>query len=158
MDKSDVQKSLQEARNNIEHGDCRKAYEILKPLLSEQNQDALFIYASFSISNIETEEEFDERRIKILQELAGAGYAPAIYELAVCYDTGDFIEQDSVRAATLYKSAAETGYAKAKLSHGLNLYYGSNQMPEKKEMGLSLIKQAADENVEGAYDALQQLK
>ncbi len=54
------------------------------------------------------------------------GYAPAIYSLAVCYDLGDLVTRDADKASLLFKQAAELGHSKAKLNHGLDLFYGSN--------------------------------
>ena len=56
---------------------------------------------------------------------------------------------------TTYTTA---GNPKAKLSHGLDLFYGSNGMPKDEQRGLILIKQAMAENVDDAVDALERLK
>ncbi len=158
MENNDEQKILQDAETALNTlGDCSVVYELIKPLLIKNNPAALFLYSTFSVAGMETDDEFDIRRMELLNKSAESGYLPAIYELAVCYDLGDLVEQDHTIAGGLYKKAAEAGYAKAKLSHGLNLFYGSHGMPKDKEFGLSLIKQAANENIDGAVDALKQL-
>lgn len=130
MDETYIQRSLRDTREKLEVGDCRSAYELLMPLVSEGNSEALFLYSTFSLPEMEADEDFDERRVRLLQVSSNSGYVPAIYELAVCYDIGDLVETDPVKASALYKRAAEAGHSKAKLNHGLDLYYGSNGMPQ----------------------------
>lgn len=123
---------------------------MLQPLIDRKNPAALFLYAHLSISGTETEEEYDARRLGILRSLNDLGYAPGIYEFGICYEIGDLVERDHLFASALYKRAAELGYPKAKLSYGLDLYYGSNGIKKDEALGLEFIKQAAAENVEGA--------
>ena len=158
MASTPVTSVIQRAGEMIDVGDCQSAYKLLAPLLAAQNPEAQFLYATFSISGMETVEEFEARSISLLQAASDAGYAPAMYALAVCYDAGDMVGRDSIRASVLYKKAAEAGNPKAKLSHGLDLFYGSNGMPKDEQRGLILIKQAMAENVDDAVDALERLK
>lgn len=130
----------------------------MRPLIEKNDPSALFLYAHFSISSSETEVEFDERRIGILRFLNDIGYAPGIYELGVCYEVGDLVERDQILSSALYKKAAEFGYSKAKLSYGLDLYYGSNGIKKNEALGLDFIKQAVDDNVEGAATKWNELK
>lgn len=148
---------IQKAREMIEVGECRKAYKLLAPLLAEKNPEAQFLYAKFSISGTESVEDFEARSISLLQASSAAGYAPAMYALAACYDSGDLVARDAVRASMLYEKAAEAGYPKAKLSHGMNLFYGANGIRKNEEHGLALIEQAIAENVDGAVEALEQI-
>lgn len=115
---------LSKAEGEINAGNIKSAFELLHHLIEERNPAALFLYAHFSIRDVETEDEYDARRIEILQSLADLGYAPAIYEFAVCCEIGDLVRSDPIRASNLYRRAAELGYPKAKLSYGLDLYYG----------------------------------
>jgi TPR repeat protein len=158
MDKQNSGEILREARDKLAIGSCRAAYKLLIPLLDEKNPEALFLYSTFSISGTETDADFDVRRIELLEASSSAGYAPAMYELAICFDIGDLVARDVVKASSLYKKAAEAGYAKAKLSHGLNLYYGSNGMQKDEILGLNFISQAVSESVEGAGEVLRELK
>lgn len=155
MENNDEQKILQDAEAALNTlGDCSVVYELIKPLLTKNNPAALFLYSKFSIAGMETEDEFDIRRMELLNKSADSGYLPAVYELAVCFDLGDLVEQDHIIAGRLYKKAAEAGYAKAKLSHGLNLFYGSNGMNKDELQGMALIQTAALENVEEAKEFL----
>lgn len=149
---------LKQARDAIEVGDCGMAHSLLLPLLAQQNPEAQFLYSTFSLSEMETVEEFEARSVSLLQAASDAGYAPAMYALAVCLDSGDMVSRDVIQASALYKKAAEAGYPKAKLSHGLDLFYGSNGMPKDERRGTILIEQAVAENVDGAVDALEQIR
>jgi TPR repeat protein len=131
---------------------------MLRPLIEEGHPAALFLFAHFSVSGTETDAEFDARRLGILKRLTDLRYAPAMYELGICYEIGDLVQQDPITAASLYERAAELGSSKAKLSHGLNLFYGSNGIGKNVALGLAFIRQAADENVEGAEARWEELK
>jgi TPR repeat protein len=154
MDTHTAEKLVADAEAALNTVGCEAAYKLIKPLLAEGNPAALFLYSHFSISRVETEEEFDKRRIEMLRRAAGLGYAPALYALGVCYDTGDLVEGDPSYAATLFKAAAEKGYPKAKFLHGLNLLYASNGMPKDEASGLQWIRNAAHEEVEEAQEYL----
>ena len=158
MVSNDIKKQLELAKNEINQGDLKKALELLKPLISQDLPESLFLYASFSIKNSETENEFHERRIRLLEKAADLGFIPAVYVLAESYEFGDFLAEDKNKAAELYRLCAEHGYSKAKLDHGLNLFYGSYGISQNKSQGLFYIKQAADEGVEAALDVLKDLK
>lgn len=123
---------------------------MLRPLIDGDDPAALFLHAHFSLRDTESDEQFDARRLGILQRLTDLGYAPAVYELGICYEVGDLVPPDPLKAAALHKRAAELGNAKAKLSYGLNLFYGSNGTEKNSELGRAFIRQAADEDVEGA--------
>ncbi len=131
---------------------------LLRPLIEKHDPAALFLYAHFSISPLETEVEFDERRIGILRLLNDLGYAPGIYELGICHEIGDLVEIDRILSSALYKKAAELGCSKAKLSYGLDLYHGSNDIKKNEALGLEFIKQAVGDNVEGAETEWNELK
>lgn len=135
----------------IDSGDCAEAYKLLKPLIDEGQAEALFLFSKFSIRS-ESDEEFERRSLKCLERAAAAHYPPALYALGVCYDAGEMTAYDPLMAARLFEQAAIGGYAKAKLSHGLNLYYGSNGVMKDVTAGLEFIRAAADDGVEGAIE------
>jgi TPR repeat protein len=147
---------LGKAMQLIEVGECQKAYKLLAPLLDEGMPEAQFIYSTFSVSGEESIEQFEKRSISLLELASNAGYAPAMYALATCYDAGDIVARDEGKASSLYRKAAELGYPKAKLSHGLNLFYGSNGVIKNQENGLCLMKEALTEGVEGAMEEIEQ--
>ncbi|NLR73996.1 tetratricopeptide repeat protein [Leeia aquatica] len=158
MDDLKAHEVIRRAEDLIEAGGCQAAYDLLLPLLAEGRPEAMFLYAQFSISRLETDDEFELRSFKLLQQASERGYAPATYALGVCFEMGDLVEQDIIRASGLYKSASDSGYPKAKLTHGLNLFYGSLGVPKDEAQGLALVKQAIAEGVEGAAEALDLIK
>lgn len=157
MDKTRTDKLLHDAEMRMEEGEFKKAFELIEPLLAEGNAAALFLYSHFSLSGMEREEEFEKRSIEMLKTAAEAEFLPAIYSLAVCYELGDRVAMDKAHAANLFKQAAEAGYAKAKVSHGLNTYYGSYGVPRDAVLGLELIREAALEGCDEASEALRDL-
>ncbi|WP_305907735.1 hypothetical protein Q9L42_014245 [Methylomarinum sp. Ch1-1] len=158
MVSNEIKKQLELAKNEINQGDLKKALELLKPLIRQDLPESLFLYASFSIKNSETENEFHERRIRLLKRASNLGFMPATYALAESYEFGDLLAEDKNKAAELYRLSAEQGYPKAMLDHGLNLFYGSYGISQNKPLGLIFIKKAADEGVEAALDVLKDLK
>ncbi len=154
MANENIEDIIEKARDMIEIGRCEKAYKLLSPLIMKNHPEALFLYSTFSVSGKETDEEFERRSFDLLKISAEEGYVPAIYSLAVCYDTGDLVESDSTKAAELYKAASDAGYSKGKFYHGLNLVYGSNGMLKDEDKGMQLIREAADEGVDGAIGFL----
>jgi len=157
MAKKNISALIEQSRREMDGGAYSKAYKILAPLVDRKIPEALFLYSTFSISDIETDDEFERRSFRLLTESADLGYAPAIYALGVCYDAGDLIEKNPLIAAKLFKKAAELGHCEAKLNYGLDLFYGSNGIPRDKEMGIEFVRQAVDGNVDGAREMLDKL-
>lgn len=153
MDKTTA-KLLHDAKSEIESGRFAEAYNALRILLENNVPEALFLYSTFSLAETESEDEFDRRSIDLLRKSAGFGYAPAMFALGSCYETGDLVDADPGYAASLFKSAAENGYAKAKFRHGLNMYFGSNGVSKNIPNGLELITSAAQGGVEAAEEFL----
>ena len=158
MDKQEIKLLLEQANNELEIGNCKSAYSLLLPLLEKKIPEALFLYSRFSIGGTETDQEFEERSFSLLIECSNLKYPPALYSLGVCYDTGDLVDRDSLKAALLFKNAAERGYSKAKLNYGLDLFYGSNGIPRDKSLGISYVEEAVDAEVEGSDDYLKEIK
>jgi len=158
MDNSkDVESKISFAEKLISEGQLRKARAILAHLAEQFNADALFLYSTFSISKEETVAEFERRSIEMLEKAAELGHAKAAYALGVCYEFGDGVICDKSRAASLFKKSAEGGYPKAKLSYGLDLIYGSNGIPQNRDLGVALLKEAAKAGVSEALDELAAL-
>lgn len=62
--------------------------------------------------------------IETLQERAARGEAVAQYDLALMYDNGHGIKQDSVQAALWYRKAAENNVPQAQYSLGYDYFLG----------------------------------
>lgn len=62
--------------------------------------------------------------VKLYMELAQKGIAEGQYNLGVCYEQGDGVQQDFKQAVYWYKKAAEQGHAKAQYNLGVCIYNG----------------------------------
>lgn len=153
---SEYSDGLLAARKAMDKGDYNQAVEILKPLLNMQVAEAQYLYSSCAVEG-ETGSEADHRSFSYIEMAAKQEYPDALYTLGVMYDSGDGVDKDALKASSLFKTAAEKGHARAKLSYGLDLFYGSNGIPQDENLGLSFIKQAVDEEVEGAKETLDKL-
>lgn len=154
MDKFQVKQDLANAKKEIEHGDCGLAYKILCPLIKSEEPEALYLYSMFGLLNDETIEEFEHRSVKLLMRATELEYPPAQFALGVYYEGGNFVKKNDLMAAQLFKKSALNGYPKAQLSYGLDLYYGSNGIIKDQKLGMSYIRKAADNKVEGAIETL----
>jgi hypothetical protein len=54
-------------------------------------------------------------------------------------------------------SAADLNFGPAKLSVGINLYYGSNGYSKDVEKAVKIISDAVNDNVEGAFEVLEKI-
>lgn len=158
MDNLNAETELNKARKYIDKGKYRLAFKIIAPLLALNNPEAQFLYSTFSHFKEETEKEFERRSLFLLRTAAETGYVPAIYALAVCYETGDLLDRDQQKAAALFKVAADAGYPKARLSHGINLYLGASGIKRDVAEGRRMIMQAISDGVEGAIEELDFLE
>jgi TPR repeat protein len=157
MDKLQIKQDLANAKKEIEQGDCGLAYKILCPLINSEEPEALYLYSMFGLLNDETIEEFEHRSVKLLMRATELEYPPAQFALGVYYEGGDLVKKDDLLAAQLFKKAALNGHPKSQLSYGLDLYYGSNGITKDQKLGLSYIKKAADNKIEEAIEALENI-
>ncbi|MDR2507758.1 MAG: hypothetical protein LBD67_07175 [Candidatus Accumulibacter sp.] len=102
----------------------------------------------------EAQEDFQARRIRLLLAASDAGHGAATYELALSYAMGIDVSEDGSRGAFLFKKAADQGYAKAKVSHSVDLFFGLNGVKRDEETALELVGQAVVDRVENAEIAL----
>lgn len=148
-----VSAAIKDALNEIDKGNCDKAAELLKPFVDKKDKAAIFYSSSFGVSG-EQLKEFEKRRIKQLQQSAALGYAPAIHELAIHYDSGELVQRDIEKAAQLFKQAAEKGHPHSQWIHGLDLIYGRNGISKDEKLGLEYIQKSANAKFEGALETL----
>lgn len=129
----------------FESGDLDELYLLIKPLIANNDPDAIYLYSCFSLPEWEeSDEQFEERSAKLLKFSAENGVPEALYKLACAYLIGDGVDLDAKKSAFLFKLAAEKGHSRSKLSYGLDLFYGDNGVPINKSLGLGFIKEAAD--------------
>ncbi|MCU6496280.1 hypothetical protein LPN04_00575 [Rugamonas sp. A1-17] len=151
----DNAKILAKARLALDRGDISEASQLLAPLVASADPEALFLASTFSSVDEESDEQFEERSIRFLKKSAELGYAPALYALGVCYDSGDLVGKDELKAGYFFECAAKLGYPKAKFEHGRNLYYGSHGFDKKSQLGWQLVQDAANEHVEDAKEFIR---
>ena len=149
-----VSSIIKEALAEIDKGNCENALELLEPLVEKRNAAALFYMSSFSAVSEESIKEYEARRFKQLQQSAGYGYAPAIHELGVHYDNGEFVQKDAEKAAQLFKEAAEKGHPHSQWVYGLDLLHGSNGIVKDESLGIDYVKKSALSKFEGALESL----
>ena len=91
------------------------------------------LYIEISSDNIVTNMYINEAKpkqepmsaeMKRYLELAEHGIAEGQYNLGVCYETGDGVQQNYEKALYWYKKAADQGYAKAQYNMGVCVYNG----------------------------------
>lgn len=153
-DFTDTESVIREAERLLDEGDPQVARSILAPYVAQRVPAALFLYSAVSAPG-EGIEAFERRSFEMLREAAELGHVPAITALAKCFDTGDRVEQDCQRAAALFEQAAACGHPQAKLSHGLNLFYGSNGIKPDRKEAMRLLQEAEAEGVQDERTALR---
>jgi len=101
---------------------------------------------------LEVVEELKTGSTKAIQSLRNFahGSSSAVFYLALAYEYGVSVEQDSGEALRLYTQAASMGHQEAKFNLGV-LKVENEEMEE----GLQLIKEAADNGVIEALHALE---
>ncbi|MDP2226881.1 MAG: hypothetical protein Q8J78_05345 [Moraxellaceae bacterium] len=150
---ADMRSLIGRVLDEIDESNCDKAWELLSPLVEKKDPVAIYYASSFGLS-AETLDEFERRRMEQLQQSAEHGYAPAIHELAIHYDSGELVPRDSNKAAKLFMQAAEKGHPHAQWIHGLDLLYGQNGMEKDEARGLKYIEKAAASKFEGALETM----
>ena len=123
------------------------ANKLLQPLLDSEYPEALWIKCSMptSVDDSISDEEFDKRHLAQVRKAAEAGNISAKFDLACTLDE----EPTLVESASLFKEAAQAGHIYSKWCHGLNLLSGRGVSKDEK-LGLSFIKEAGEQNFEGA--------
>lgn len=144
------------AEKLLEDGELDALYELLSPYLEKDDPYAQFLYSSFSLeSTNETEEEFEERSMKLLIKASEGGVAEASYRLGVIYLYGDFVDTNSTSSSEYFERAIKQGHAHSKFTYGFSLYYGSSGVIQDKARGLTLLEDAAKDGISLAVEELK---
>ncbi|QJP07786.1 tetratricopeptide repeat protein [Pseudomonas multiresinivorans] len=144
---------IKEAIKKVDQGDCDRARELLNPLIIKKDAAAIFYAATFGVPG-ESLEHFEKRRIEQLQQSAKYGYAPAMHELAIHYDSGDLVPRNLEKAAQLFRQAAEKGHPHAQWIYGLDLIHGRNGIEKDEKLGIEYVKKSAESKFEGALESM----
>lgn len=151
-----VSSVIREALAEVDKGNTKKSIELLEPLVEEGDAAALFYTSKISLTVEETLYDFEARSFKQLMRSADCGYAPAIHELGVQYDSGEFVSKDAKKAAQFFKRAAEKGHPHSQWIYGLDLLYGSNGIKKDESLGVDYVKKSARANFEGALESMSE--
>lgn len=127
------------------------------PLVERGVADAVYLYSRFGMPG-ETDSQFEIRRLWLLHQAASLKHAEALYVLGVKHDCGEGAVLSPEIASAYFRLAAEAGHLRAKLSCGLDLFFGKNGLVMNKALGLQYVRQAAHGGVDGAQEALRELK
>lgn len=145
----------QKAEALLDEGEVEALYELLAPYLEQNDAYAQFLYSSFSLETTgETEEEFEERSMHLLERASEGGVAEASYRLGVIGLYGDFADPKAKSASEYFERAIAQGHSHSKFTYGFNLYYGVGDLKQDKARGLTLMEEAAQEGVGLARDEL----
>lgn len=91
------------------------------------------------------------------QRAAIGGYAPAQYQLGVCYDGGIGAKRDEVQAVKWFRAAAMQGMPRAQAALGEILYFGGQSVRRDRNQGMAWLEAAAESNVFEALGMLGQI-
>lgn len=155
VDDKDV---FRRAEKMIDQGELEQASVLLAPYLKVGDSRALYLCALFSVDSNLSEDDFERRRILMLQESAKENFPPAIFELAIAYELGDGVPQRIDMAEELYRRAAELNHIPACFYHGKNVFFGTYLIPGNKIDGLKLIEHAAKNGYSRAIEFLRHLE
>ncbi len=146
----------QQAEDLLENGEVEALYELLTPYLAQNDAYAQFLYSSFSLESTgETDEEFEARSMKLLEDASEGGVAEASYRLGVMYLYGDAVNDRTKSSSDYFERAIAQGHSHSKFTYGFNLYYGSGDAKQDKARGLTLLEEAAREGVDLAREELK---
>ncbi|MEQ8098223.1 hypothetical protein ABQY37_21470 [Xanthomonas hortorum] len=157
MDNKERLQRLVAAKKNIEVGDYGVASNDIAPLVIQEDPEAMFLSSTFSASAEESDSDFEARSFKLLLRAAELRFAPAMYALAVCYATGDLVDQSESEAARWYEAAAKAGHQSAKLHYGIALFNGAGVAIDHPA-GLALIREVASMGDPTAAEVLADLE
>lgn len=80
---------IDEARQAVDLDEFARAANILDVLIDESHSaEGMFLRAQFGVAE-ESEESFNKRRIKLLNEASALGHAGASYDLSIHLEEGD---------------------------------------------------------------------
>lgn len=91
-------------------------------------------------------EKDTKQGISMLSKAVIAKSLTARFNLGMAYYNGDGVPQDAVKASQWLKLAARQNFSEAKYSLGLLLIEGEGGIPKNTNEGLSLLRQASDQN------------
>jgi TPR repeat protein len=153
------QEAIDKANKFYDEGSISELYEFIKPFLENDDPYALYFSSRFSLGGWnETDDQFDKRSVEALTKAAEADVVEALYRLSALYFAGDIVKININAGKRCLDRAADLNFWPAKLSVGINLYYGSNGYPKNLVKAVDFVSEATRHNVEGASEILEKIK
>ena len=151
-----VQKILNSARACAKKNRLNQFHKILKPLIKQENPEALFLAAGFSRAR-EKPEQYEQRHLDFIQRAAAKEFPPALYVLGFYYDMGDavpVIPHDQIKAAQIFKRGAELKHAHCQHLHAEALLYGAHDIDKDVDAGMAYLRESAEAKFKGSLELL----
>jgi len=148
-----VQRVLDVARRDIKNGQIKKVYPRLAPLIARGNPEALFL-GCMARKPRESIGQYRRRHIQYLMQSADQEYPQALYALGRYHDIGDMVNLDRIKAAQLFKRAAELNHAQSQCIHGQHLLYGLHGIKKDESKGMDYVLKSAKSKFQGALEVL----
>ncbi len=151
------QEKIDKANKIYDEGPMAELHKFIKPFLEKNDPYAFYFYSRFSLAN-ESNEEYDKRYVDSLTKAAKGNVPEAMYQLSALYFNGDTVELDIEKGKYYLNKAMELNFGFARLSVGINFYYGSNGYPKNIDKAVEIVSEASKDNIEGASEALEKMK
>ena len=95
-------------------GKAKELYELIKLDVEKEDPYAMYFSSTISLNEWhESEEEFDERRIRCLKKSVEGKVPAAAYQLACCYLYGEGVARDWEKGRYYARLASEYGHPHA---------------------------------------------
>jgi TPR repeat protein len=146
--------ALRMANLAMDEGQFRLAAGYLEPLLKQEDPEAQYLASCFSVED-ESSDAYKERRILLLRRASERRYPPALFALAVAYDTGDGLTIDKRKASELFMEAAVRGHAHSQWICSIDFIYDDSS--KYRSQGIELLFKSADQGFVGALQTLVKL-
>ncbi|KAL6059646.1 BTB (POZ) domain-containing protein [Balamuthia mandrillaris] len=120
-----------------------KAAELWAKALEGDQGDALFRLAlQYDLGDDEVQHDYKEA-VRLYHEAAEKGHSEALYNLGICYQEGDGVEEDQVRAVRFFTQAAERGHKQAQYYLALAYKEGGMDLEPNKNEAIRWFRKAA---------------
>lgn len=85
--------------------------------------------------------------VQLWEDSSMLGNAKALYNLGMCYETGNGVEKDLQQAVKYYTLASEANHPQAIYNLGLVYLEGSGGVPKDERLGLEMLHKASDQGL-----------
>lgn len=151
---SEAQSIIRAAEDAFSRGNIEVGKAMLGPLAVGREPAANVLLAQLS-SEDEPQESHEQRLLDAVTKAAEASFPPALYLLGYYYDEGECgLPVDRIRAANLFRAAAERGHAQSQWIHGIDLLRGTNGVSANEARGRQLLLSACEAGLQRALESV----